>query len=473
MAHIGQIPGGGRAFGDIFTANTPALDRFGNQLYQDQKIREAQRAKQQQMLDEEFARNISKIKDADIPEAIQKYGDFKLKTQMLMRKKGGGTPEEQFDVLKSKGAFYDTVNKSKAQREDDIYLAKDMRQNWEKYDDDNAHNYLIERIQTPTSKLGLSSKYKDEKGNPVDLINNKSFFYKGTNYNLGDALKKAAGTPHNTPYQKEEDLAGGLGKSVTNYQFGNNPLAYKEQLMGQLATAKGGRSAAALWTGIPQAQKELVDQMYNDTPLDKWEMVTGKRQIQPLIVNNPDNAAEQLANYQAKLNFVSNEPVPMKTQQLYDRNSIMNKQEQNRREDATTRFNRAKVLVGLNKGAGSGEADFDVVGKYLPNAYQIDIGTKTPMSVINAKDIDPHDLKTITAGKVYPKSINGKDVFEVTNDGDLIGEDGQKISRESVARERSKETSNVLYKRGLPKIAPNSSVVTPIPVKSKWDKYKR
>lgn len=464
MAQIGQIPGGGRAFGDIYTVQTPALDKLSNQLYYEQRQREAQQARNQQLLDAEFAKNLSGIRDVDIADLTKAYSNFKLANQSLMRQKGGGTPDQQLDLLRKKAQVYDIINASKNAREEEKEYRKGLQSHPDRYDD-NAHDYLLERISTPIGSLGLSSKYKDANGNPIDLRNGQSYLYKGTDFDLGNALRKASGSPKNTPYQKEEALPGNLGKSVTNYQFGNNPLVFKEQLMGEFATNKGGRAAGPLWDAIPEDQKQLVDQMYKDIPPEKWERMTGSRTPIPLIVFNPNNKAELLANYQAKLHAINNDPVPIKTQQLYDRNAIMNKQEGFREKAADLRFQRAKVLVGLNKEGGGG-INFDVIGNYIPKATQTPNGQLT----VRVKDIDPYDYKTITNnGRVFPKTVNGEEVFIVDpNNGDFIGEDGQRISRQSVALQRSKETNNVLFKRGAPSLKE-----APINTKNKWEQYKR
>jgi hypothetical protein len=81
--------------GNAFLVQTPKLDALHNQLYAEQKQREAQQSQDSKMLDNEFSKNLSNVWDADIPDITQKYSDYKQAWKGLYNKKGGGTPQEQ------------------------------------------------------------------------------------------------------------------------------------------------------------------------------------------------------------------------------------------------------------------------------------------------------------------------------------------------------------------------------------------
>ena len=106
----------GLPYGDAFIVGTPALDQLSNRIYAEHQQRELQRRQDNKMLDEEFSRNLSGIWDADIPELTQKYGEYKQAWQNLYKKKGGGTPQEQLEVLKKKADMYSLLGKSKEHR---------------------------------------------------------------------------------------------------------------------------------------------------------------------------------------------------------------------------------------------------------------------------------------------------------------------------------------------------------------------
>lgn len=106
----------GMPYGDAFIVGTPALDQLSNRIYAEHQQRELQRRQDNKMLDEEFSRNLSGIWDADIPELTQKYGEYKQAWQNLYKKKGGGTPQEQLEVLKKKADMYSLLGKSKEHR---------------------------------------------------------------------------------------------------------------------------------------------------------------------------------------------------------------------------------------------------------------------------------------------------------------------------------------------------------------------
>lgn len=331
-------------YGDIFLVNTPTLDRVSQQLYQEQKQRELYQQQQNKMLDDEFARNMSGIRDADIGDLTKAYGEFKLANQALIKNKTA-SPTEQLEVLRKKAAVYDIINNSKEHRQNfETPLQKDLLAHPDKYDD-NAHNYLKESLQTPISKLNASSIYKDEKGNPVDLTNPLSYQYKGTDFNMQNAEKVAAGTIKNS-YSKSEKIP--LGEKITNYQFGNTPAQFKESYLGSLATNKGGRAAAAIWDNLDPNTIEEINKEYAAISPDKWEQMTGSRTPQNLEPKNPYNKAEQLASYQAKLYALNNEPRPVSPVVKYDKEQVMEKQDKLTRNRQllleSVRFGHAKQL---------------------------------------------------------------------------------------------------------------------------------
>lgn len=65
------------ATGNAYLFNTPKSDRVGDLLLQQQRQRDFEAQRQNQLLDAQFSRNASGMKDADIPELTQKWGDYK------------------------------------------------------------------------------------------------------------------------------------------------------------------------------------------------------------------------------------------------------------------------------------------------------------------------------------------------------------------------------------------------------------
>jgi len=88
-------------FGNIFEVKTPATDRLGERIHQEERQREVYRQQQSRILDDEFARNMSGIRDSDIGDLTKAYGDYKISYQNTLKKREGVSPEEQLEVLAS------------------------------------------------------------------------------------------------------------------------------------------------------------------------------------------------------------------------------------------------------------------------------------------------------------------------------------------------------------------------------------
>lgn len=92
----------GRPYGNDFLVDTPALDRLHQNLYLEQKNRELQRQREVAALDDEYSRNVSQIKDADVDDLTKAYSDYKQSTQQAMKQKGGTSPQQQLELLRKK-----------------------------------------------------------------------------------------------------------------------------------------------------------------------------------------------------------------------------------------------------------------------------------------------------------------------------------------------------------------------------------
>jgi len=75
MAQIGEVPGGGRPFGDIYTVNTPALDRFGQQMYAQEIQRQNQMRQDAKALDEEFSKMVDYLAEAKVDSILNDFSN--------------------------------------------------------------------------------------------------------------------------------------------------------------------------------------------------------------------------------------------------------------------------------------------------------------------------------------------------------------------------------------------------------------
>ncbi len=277
-------------YGDAFIVNTPAIDRASNLIYTEQKQREANQALQNQKLDDEFGKNLTNIRDKDVPDLTKKYTDYKSAWIKLQQNKNP-TAEDQLDLLRKKVDVSSFANLSQNQRKKDEEDAKGMIANPDKYED-GAHDKLIKSINTPYLQLGDMKNY--------------DYSYKGTDTDFQKILSTAQGVskpgnPIETPFDN------GLQTKITSYSFGATPAQFKDSILSSLALHKAGRDAAALISQVTPEQMQAVNDKFNAIPLTKWKQmgIDNPQNLEPL---NPNNKGEQFASYQAKLYAINNEP---------------------------------------------------------------------------------------------------------------------------------------------------------------------
>lgn len=310
MPEIGQIPGGGRPFGDIYYVQTPHLDKLANTLYTEQKQREFIRQKQGQALDEEFRKNVASIKDADVPDYTKKYQEWKKSRQELMRLKPKNQEEyiaKQMESQRKLADVYSLANLSKRIKEEEEDIAKDYNKNPNNYDD-NTPGYLSARRQLPSSQLNqYKVKGKDGKDQVIDLSDSNTFRYKGSNTDFGAVMDKAIGQPKQVYSEEVKVDKDGRQTDIIPYQFGNTPAQVKDRIMGAFGVHQAGRDAEHQWDTIPQSEKEETLNAFNAIPAEKWKRM-GVENPQDITPKNGDSKTEQLASLMAMQYALSNEP---------------------------------------------------------------------------------------------------------------------------------------------------------------------
>ena len=279
-------------YGDVFLVNTAYTDRAAQQLYAEQKQREAKQQQMNAVLDDEFSKNLAGIRDADIPELTSKYTDWKLANMGAMKQKSGITPEQQMELLRKKADMYGVINQSKQERQWEEENGKGLMTNPDRYSD-NAHDYLIQRRRTPLSML---DKNKDN-----------SIYYSGTNTDFSKILTSAAGQPKQVYVDEKPVDKEGIQTQITPYQFGNTPQQFYESIVGSLSQRKAGRDAAAIIANTPPETIMQVQEKYNQIPPEKWQKM-GVDKPQDLTIKPDDTPAIIYAKHEAQMYALNNEP---------------------------------------------------------------------------------------------------------------------------------------------------------------------
>lgn len=255
----------GQPYGDIFSAATPALDRLGQQLYLEQKQREAQQLQNNKLLDEEFSRNMSGMWDADINDFSKKYSEYKQAYNQLQRKRSGGTPEEQLGLLKKKADMYSFLNQSKEHRHWWEEKAKAVVADKKGLFADDAQQQLVSMRGVPSSKIdrgAAETKLLYPYAVPeFDKINKESF---GT---LTDKRGKT--------------VANGVTDETPVWKVGNTPNQMFEHLLGSVVSKNLGRNftGLVLHSMSDQEQEDLVNKYAVKTQDPKFIAAYGE--VQP------------------------------------------------------------------------------------------------------------------------------------------------------------------------------------------------
>lgn len=290
-------------YGDIFFVNTPTIDRWGQQMYAEQKQREARRQQESAILDANIQKEIGKVRSIDTPEVIKAYQDYKAYTQKaLFDKKLQKDPQAYNDLLQLKNQAYQNIftiaNGSAEMKDFQKQQATGYAKNPNAYDD-NAGTMLSEAMNTPYSQLRNHSVFGD-------LTNPNTYTYKGSNTNWAEHVQKAMGQPKQV-YSKEDMMDGGLQTKITPYMYGNSPAQVKDYLIGTMATHQAGRDAAYQWDHTPEKEIEDTVKAYQALPKEYWERI-GASGPQDILPKNPDNKAENYASLLAMKSAIANAP---------------------------------------------------------------------------------------------------------------------------------------------------------------------
>jgi hypothetical protein len=398
------------AYGDIFQVQTPALDRYSQQLYAEQKQREAKAATENQQADAAMQKQFANVRSADVPDVINSWNKYKtLKTQMLSDKTLQKDPlkyaQAQQAANEALADTYSTINGSKDLKDLHKGLISAHAAHPDSFDDNfgtlmsTAQNLPLKQLKA--SKLG-------------DLTNADTYAYKGSNTDFQKMGNAAAGQPK-AVYQAEAPVdASGLQTKVTPYLYPNSPAQYLQSYMGALAQHKAGKDAAIAWDAIPQDQKEYVDKAYNALTPDQWLKRTGSPTPQQLVPSNPDNKAENFAIFQAKLHAISNEP--KEGAPVFRTNEAKKFQMETNRQQVMERIRHAdaKDLINYREAAkAAGPESNDLwVDKMIDHYDELADSGPTGRSVRSGKTvyekdipIDPILSKSLQKGGVSPISV--------------------------------------------------------------------
>lgn len=219
-------------YGNAFIVGTPNIEKFSDRLYQEERQKHLYRQKRNKMLDDEFSRNLSGVRDSDIGDLTKAYGDFKMSHMALQKKKGQVTPQDQLELLRKKANVYEVINGSKQEKEWEEAQGKQIMTDKKGYYADDAHEQLIQRRKTPLSKL--------DKSKDANLL------YQYYEPNLDKQLKEARGTEVEVPVKIGQSKTDPLKDDKEVYKAGNTPDKFANSLLEGVMTSNQGRNFSGI-----------------------------------------------------------------------------------------------------------------------------------------------------------------------------------------------------------------------------------
>ena len=401
-------------YGDAYLFQTPKSDRVGDLLLQQQRQRDIDAQRQNQQLDTEFARNVSGIKDADIPELTQKWGEYK-QAKMNLYKNGNKMSnderiQKELDAQRKLGAAYGVINSSKedlaAIKAHAVGVAKDTKGLYA----DDARQKLSQWTSTPTSQR--------------DKTKDGEIFYPYSVPNLDAELKNARGTQKEVPLVLGQSQTDPLKDDKEIYKVGNNPNQFYNNLLGSIVSTNKGRNFTGLINhSFSDAELEdLQNKYYAKVNDPKYVAVYGPPQEFPESSNTDLGKAVKI---QTMKEVVDAPLVPVRKVSELNADRSLAAHQKFSKEQQQRGFDQAKRMAFLNdkliKGRKSdGTVDEETVG-YPTQAISEEYGepidpvslTGTSLGTKGAKRIVYADkIPTKTLSIINPTDRN-KDIYPV------------------------------------------------------------
>ena len=246
---------GRRPYGDIYVTPTTAADALSAKLYAEHQKEQQQQALELKGLDDMFVRNVSQLRDEDVPDFTQSYENYKRKKINLL--KGGLAGKDriaaEMDAQRELASAWKILNDSKQTKKAlEDYTKKLALKPDDHYEE--APTLIAMTNGVPTKAFGTlmrpdpnreidpaTGQIKMVPFNPLDY---NSYVDRGNVANWQPLIQKAVGqlTERNTlskDYADEQGLV--LGKEITPIKATESPVNYYNSLASAMAGTGRGR----------------------------------------------------------------------------------------------------------------------------------------------------------------------------------------------------------------------------------------
>lgn len=477
----------GAPYGDIYYVNTPNIDRVGAMMINDEKQRQRAQQLQAQDLDKEFAKNVSAIRDADVPEAVEKWGKYKQASIDLYKNENKLSNEERVaKQLEKQRLFADYMahtNKSKLDKSDEEVALADWKKNTGNFNDD-AHNFLLERRKTPLSKMQVTLPMLDKKTGKLAVMDMSDIYgnilYRNGTTDFTPTIQKAIGKHELRGKPVNVISPGGLTTTTTQYKGLQSPNTIIGNLFNSVVGSKKTKDFPL--------ENNYTDDQANDIII-KYQALKQTPEFKNAYPNEPDIPATLFQSSLGKAialkameSHVLNPPVAV-VSKPFNNTEAMNKLKE---DAATLAFERKKQLAAFNdkliKGRKEdGTVDINQVGyplDLISQNYGVDnnITSAEGYPFGTVRKVKESDIPVGALNQYNPIDKNhSREVYPLEDEGtgenyynaikntdghwELVGKGGKKIGADESRNRFIKENvgSNFKLKTTMNKPGANTS----------------
>ena len=451
-------------YGDIYKVPTTAVDNMANRLYAEQKQRELTQQNEAKLLDTEFSKNVSKLRDADIPEYTKKYQDYKNAKINLLKgkfKTNDDFIKAQLDAQRAMADWGSLGAKSIQEKETEEQYAKAVMNDKTGRYDANAPKVLIERRKTPLSKFKQEIAIPGTNTVvPIDLndIDGLIKYKLGTTDFTKDFNTAVGGkTPIKLMESEPFEIEGGLQTQRKVYK--GFPRTAPEVATNFLQSVVGSKKTADLVKEHPElSDPNVIAEI--DSDYDKLvNSEVYKNAYKGKQINFPEWMKEtpqgRIAMYLAKQYAINNPPREELDKPVTKLKAVMDRKWDEKRIWGAIQQQRKERNIRLNK-EGGGSIEFDNIplkleeetksvpilnpeSKKVEYVDVVDI-TDYPQSYKNDIFTDEKNSRTGML-KNRPIIVQGREYIKKTPDG-WVGENNYKVN--------DKDIYTRTYKRSVP-----------------------
>ena len=326
------------------------LDRAANQIYQEQKQKEARGYNDYMQGQAALQKEFANVRSADIPDVVNAYNDLKRTKQQLLfddkiKNDAIKYAQVQQQAQLKEAALRQQIAASQQLKESDKAINARMLSHPDDFEE-NAGQMFVNHQNLP-----LKDRIK------IGALGQEPYLYKGVDMaKLGSLAKQAAGTPRIVPIGEPQVADEGYKLEQKMIQRGNNPVQYADNMYKGMQTNKFGQAARTLLNQMSPQKAAQITQQFAAIPDAEFEQKWGVKKSALTNGVLPDDKAGQYVLLDAMQYAVNNMPTESKSEFRPNEafKNEKNIEEWNRRNGIT--FNQSKIKIGLNKAEKPAEA---------------------------------------------------------------------------------------------------------------------